>query len=120
MVFQCSGSPREGSMALGAPHLITAVDFEDTSVTLWARFGIFGQQFGGFDVVWITGMRSLPSSSSCLDDVAFGTGFNLAETTFPVSRQETAALLGRASPDELSDGTSTRIRTIDSTVHDLF
>jgi hypothetical protein len=105
-------------MTLGAPHLITSVDFEDTSVTFGARFGIFGQQFGGFDVVWITGM--LPSSSSCLDDVAFGTGFNLAETTFPVSRQETAALLGRASPDELSDGTGTGIRTIDSAVHDLF
>jgi hypothetical protein len=102
-------------MALGAPHLITAVDFEDTSVTFGARFGIFGQQFGGFDVVWITGM----GFCSCLDDVAFGTGFNLTETTFPVSRQETAALLGRASPDKLSDGTSTGIRTIDSAVHDL-
>ena len=99
-------------MALGAPHLITSVDFEDTSVTFGARFGIFGQQFGGFDVVWIAGM------GSSLDDVAFGTGFNLAETTFPIRRQETAALLGRASPDEMSDGTC--IRTIDSAVHDLF
>jgi hypothetical protein len=43
MGFDCSGSPREGSMALGAPHLITSVDFEDTSVTLGAWFGIFGQ-----------------------------------------------------------------------------
>ena len=56
MVFQCSGSPREGSMTLGAPHLIAAVDLEDTSVTFGTRFGIFGQEFGGFDVVGITGM----------------------------------------------------------------
>jgi len=56
MVFEFSGSPREGRMALGAPHLITAVDLEDTSVTLGARFGIFGQEFGGFDVIRITGM----------------------------------------------------------------
>jgi hypothetical protein len=73
-------------MALGAPHLITTVDLEDTSVTFGTRFGIFGQEFGGFDVVGITGML-LRSLCSCrFDDVALGTGFNLAETTLPVSR----------------------------------
>ena len=115
MGFDSSGSPREGSMALGAPHLITTVDFEDTSVTFGARFGIFGQEFGGFDIVWITGM--LPSS---FDDVALGTGLYLAETTLPVGRQETTALLGRTSPDEVSGGSSTIGGTIDSAVQDMF
>jgi len=100
IMFEFSSSPREGRMALGAPHLITAVDFKDTSVTLGARLGIFGQEFGGFDVVRVTGM----GFCSCFDDVAFGTGFYLAETTFPIRRQETAAFLGRTSPDEMSDG----------------
>jgi hypothetical protein len=80
--FDIPRSPRKGGVALGAPHLITPVNLENTGMALWARFGVFVQESCGCHVIRITGVFF----AYVLDDVAFGTRLHLTETTFPIFR----------------------------------
>jgi hypothetical protein len=52
-----SGLPIKGGMTLGAPHLITSVDFVNDSVTIGTRFAFFLKTFYGFEGIRIALMR---------------------------------------------------------------
>lgn len=100
MGFDASGAPAECGMALGAPHLVAAFDFVDSCAAFGAGFGVFVEQFGGFEVFGITGMWAVvPGSFDYMTLIACPL---TTQSTFPLSTQESSAIFCGAGACKMS------------------
>jgi hypothetical protein len=93
-----SCAPRECTVALGTPHLITALDLRDGSSTSRAGAAILGEKLGSGDIIGIAGVLGVTIVSLHLMTV--GTGPLRAETAFPRCAEESTALGVRALADK--------------------
>ena len=94
------GGPAEGSVAGGAPHLITAAVMEDELATLGAGLGILGEHCDEFEGLLGAGVGDI--AIMAFRCVAFGAGVVVADAALPCTGQHAAATFDCALADELA------------------
>jgi hypothetical protein len=112
--FNTSSAPTKCGAALGAPHLITTVDFENPGSAIGTRFSIIGQELGGGDIVGMASMFHVALQT--LEFVASRTRPFFADTAFPLTAQEPAALGIGASPHKLGAFRTDDISSIEQSI----
>ena len=98
--FDASCSPTECRMTLRAPHLITAVDFENARCTVGAVARVACEHLGRRHIVWVACMFSVLFLA--FDFMALGTRPVVTHPALPRGAQKALAILKRARTDKLA------------------
>ena len=98
IVFHGACAPRKSGVALGAPHLVAARDFENKNMAFGAGFGIASQEFGGGNEVGVANVVAV--AFGAFDDMACGACPEGTKSAFPLGAEEPAAAVGGTTAHE--------------------
>lgn len=96
-----AGPPREASLALGAPHLVASVSFEDPHMALGTRARVLVQEFDCIHILLLALVILLTRQP--LVAVALGTDKMRTQPALPSSRETPPTLAQRTRHEKLSD-----------------